>query len=201
MRGLPGADRAPPGLRAGVLRRVPGRAGARASGRARSQKKAQEIARYVLPLATHAALYHTVLGLTLLRYWRLCADLRRAPGAAGRGGEDGGRCCSRTTRCSRRSSRSRCRSRRRPSTRFYASSRRHRRGRGGRRHPRRLGRRSTGPSAGATSRLVDWKARNEETVAEAVREVLGVPARRALRRRGDPSWCWTPPATACSARR
>jgi thymidylate synthase ThyX len=36
------------------------------------QKKAQEIARYVLPLATHAYLYHTVSGLTLLRYWRLC---------------------------------------------------------------------------------------------------------------------------------
>ena len=36
------------------------------------QKKAQEIARYVLPVATHAYLYHTVSGLTLLRYWRLC---------------------------------------------------------------------------------------------------------------------------------
>lgn len=36
------------------------------------QKKAQEIARYVLPLATHAYLYHTVSGLTLLRYWRMC---------------------------------------------------------------------------------------------------------------------------------
>lgn len=36
------------------------------------QKKAQEIARYVLPLATFAYLYHTVSGITLLRYWRLC---------------------------------------------------------------------------------------------------------------------------------
>jgi len=36
------------------------------------QKRAQEIARYVLPLATEAYLYHTVSGLTLLRYWRLC---------------------------------------------------------------------------------------------------------------------------------
>ncbi|HEV2527034.1 MAG TPA: FAD-dependent thymidylate synthase [Thermomicrobiales bacterium] len=35
------------------------------------QKKAQEIARYVLPLATPAHLYHTVNGLTLLRYHAL----------------------------------------------------------------------------------------------------------------------------------
>src|SRR5690242_10325159 len=35
------------------------------------QKKSQEVARYVLPVATFAYLYHTVSGLTLLRYWRL----------------------------------------------------------------------------------------------------------------------------------
>lgn len=35
------------------------------------QKKAQEIARYVLPVATFAYMYHTVSGITLLRYWRL----------------------------------------------------------------------------------------------------------------------------------
>jgi thymidylate synthase ThyX len=35
------------------------------------QKKAQEIARYVLPVATHAHLYHTISGLTLHRYHRL----------------------------------------------------------------------------------------------------------------------------------
>ncbi len=34
------------------------------------RKKAQEIARYVLPVATFAYLYHTVSGLTLLRYHR-----------------------------------------------------------------------------------------------------------------------------------
>jgi len=32
-------------------------------------KKAQEIARYVLPVATFAYLYHTVSALTILRYW------------------------------------------------------------------------------------------------------------------------------------
>lgn len=36
------------------------------------KKRAQEVARYVLPLATHAHLYHTVSGITLLRYLRLC---------------------------------------------------------------------------------------------------------------------------------
>jgi flavin-dependent thymidylate synthase len=35
------------------------------------QKRAQEIARYVLPLATPAHLYHTVNALTLLRYYAL----------------------------------------------------------------------------------------------------------------------------------
>ncbi len=35
-------------------------------------KKSMEIARYVLPVATFAYLYHTVSVLTLLRYYRLC---------------------------------------------------------------------------------------------------------------------------------
>jgi thymidylate synthase ThyX len=39
------------------------------------KKKAQEVARYVLPVATFAFLYHTVSGITLLRYWRLCEQL------------------------------------------------------------------------------------------------------------------------------
>lgn len=38
-------------------------------------KKAQEVARYVLPVATHAHLYHTVSGLTLHRYRRLAGML------------------------------------------------------------------------------------------------------------------------------
>jgi thymidylate synthase ThyX len=38
------------------------------------QKKAQEVARYVLPLATPAHLYHTVNGLTLLRYYVLAGQ-------------------------------------------------------------------------------------------------------------------------------
>ncbi len=38
------------------------------------KKKAQEVARYVLPVATFAYLYHTVSGLTLLRYHRICRE-------------------------------------------------------------------------------------------------------------------------------
>jgi flavin-dependent thymidylate synthase len=36
------------------------------------KKKAQEVARYVLPVSIFAYMYHTVSGLTLLRYWRMC---------------------------------------------------------------------------------------------------------------------------------
>lgn len=39
------------------------------------QRRAQEVARYVLPLATPAHLYHTVNGLTLLRYYILANQL------------------------------------------------------------------------------------------------------------------------------
>jgi flavin-dependent thymidylate synthase len=39
------------------------------------KKRAQEVARYVLPVATFAFLYHTVSGITLLRYFRLCEQL------------------------------------------------------------------------------------------------------------------------------
>lgn len=34
-------------------------------------KKCFELSRYVLPVATHAYLYHTISALTLMRYWRL----------------------------------------------------------------------------------------------------------------------------------
>src|SRR5690606_36326824 len=39
------------------------------------QKRAQEVARYVLPLGTPAHLYHTINGLTLLRYYVLANQL------------------------------------------------------------------------------------------------------------------------------
>lgn len=42
------------------------------------KKKALEIARYVLPVSTFAYMYHTVNGMTLMRYYRLC-DLYDVP--------------------------------------------------------------------------------------------------------------------------
>ncbi len=39
------------------------------------KKRSQEVARYVLPIGTFAHLYHTVSGLTLFRYHRLCQQL------------------------------------------------------------------------------------------------------------------------------
>jgi flavin-dependent thymidylate synthase len=39
------------------------------------KKKAQEVARYVLPIGTFAHLYHTISGLTLHRYHRLCRQM------------------------------------------------------------------------------------------------------------------------------
>jgi thymidylate synthase ThyX len=39
------------------------------------KKKAQEIARYILPVATFAHLYHTIAGITLHRYHRLCNQM------------------------------------------------------------------------------------------------------------------------------
>jgi len=38
------------------------------------KKRAQEVGRYALPLATHAYLYHTISVVTLLRYYRLCGQ-------------------------------------------------------------------------------------------------------------------------------
>src|SRR2546427_19098 len=54
--------------------RYPARRHYRAKYDREVQKKAQEVARYVLPVATFAYLYHTISGLTLLRYYRVCRE-------------------------------------------------------------------------------------------------------------------------------
>lgn len=132
-------------------------------------KKTQEAARYVLPLATHAYLYHTVSGIVLLRYWRLCeqADMpaeqrlvvQRMVEALLEADPEyrltleeplGGGAL--------------------PETAFFASSR-----------PlldeaaaRDFAREFDGDMAGLTSKLAGHSAGAEATVAAAVREVLGV---------------------------
>ncbi len=66
-------ERLIPIVESAYYRRFPGRR-YRPEKYARAiQKKAQEIARYVLPLGTTTYLYHTISALTLLRYWHTCA--------------------------------------------------------------------------------------------------------------------------------
>lgn len=54
------------------LERYPGRKNDLKTVQRDVKKKTQEIARYVLPIGTFAYLYHTISGITLLRYWRYC---------------------------------------------------------------------------------------------------------------------------------
>ena len=53
----------------------PGRLPQREKWLGQVKKRAQEVARYVLPIATFAHLYHTISGLTLHRYHRLAHSL------------------------------------------------------------------------------------------------------------------------------
>lgn len=55
--------------------RFPGRALHREKYDKEVKKKSQEAARYCLPVATQAYLYHTISGITLLRYYRLLAQV------------------------------------------------------------------------------------------------------------------------------
>ena len=65
-----------PPVEAAYAQRFPNRVGSKA-GANQMHRKALEVARYVLPVAMFACLYHTVNTLTVLRYWRLCQQ----PGA------------------------------------------------------------------------------------------------------------------------
>lgn len=137
------------------------------------QRKAMEVARYVLPVATFTTLYHTVSGVTLFRYRRLCDSydapheqrlvveamvaevLRHDPGYAAVLEEPiplretpEWEAFHGATAAFRDDARSSAAFR----AEFDAS----------------LG--------GKVSRLVDRKPRNEELLAASVREVLGVPA-------------------------
>jgi thymidylate synthase ThyX len=164
-------------VQAAMRRRFPRRAGSKREKRD-VQKKAQEAARYVLPVATFAFLYHTVSGLTLLRYYRLCEQhdapaetrlvvrrmveelLARDPNYAAILEEPIPLAET-------------------PEALFFEAA-------GG--PPSTTTHRAfveefDAALGGRTSRLVDRKERNEETVAQAVRDVLGLP--RAALSDGD----------------
>lgn len=130
------------------------------------RKKAQEVARYVLPVATFAYLYHTVSAVTLFRYHRM-ADLYDVPAeqrlVVGRmveavlEAEPGYREILEDPLPLEET----------PEARALAALARDPGPAPGFRE------RFDGELDGRVSKLVDWKVRNEETVAEAVREVLG----------------------------
>jgi thymidylate synthase ThyX len=132
------------------------------------KKKAQEIARYVLPVATFAYLYHTVSAITLLRYHRLS----QAPDCSAEARHVIEAMVGEMLRHDplfekvleepiplEETLEARC---------FAA-------------RPSGMGASAAfvkefdADMAGHVSRLVDWKAKNEAMVADGVREVLGVP--------------------------
>ncbi len=61
-----------PIVKAGYTERYPHRSLQEKKYQTDCRKIAQEIARYILPVATFSYLYHTINGVTLLRYYRLC---------------------------------------------------------------------------------------------------------------------------------
>jgi thymidylate synthase ThyX len=136
------------------------------------RKRAQEVARYVLPVATFAYLYHTVSGITLFRYWRLCQSFD-APEeqrfVVGRMVEEVLRHDPLYERVLQD-----------PipldETPEYEAFQTIARANGAQAAFREEFDRGL---SGRTSKLIDWKARNEEVLASSVREVLGLP-RQAL---------------------
>jgi flavin-dependent thymidylate synthase len=132
------------------------------------QKRAQEIARYVLPVATFAYLYHTVSGITLFRYWRLCESFD----APAEQREVVGQMIAEVLRHDPLYAavlQDPIPLEETPEHAFFQAL-------------------ATTPAAdaafrrefdaelsGRVSRLVDWKANNEEILASSVREILGLP--------------------------
>src|SRR5262245_35511202 len=148
----------------------PGRT--RGDGRARYAgavaKRAQEIARYVLPVATFAYLYHTVSGVTLFRYWRLCESFD----APVEQREVVGQMVDEVLRRDPLYSRvlqDPIPLEETPEYALFQSLR------GSGASDAAFRREFDAELGGRVSRLVDWKANNEEVLASAVREILGIP--------------------------
>jgi thymidylate synthase ThyX len=137
------------------------------------RKRAMEAARYVLPIATFAYLYHTVSGVTLLRYWRACqqydtpTEQREVVGAmiqALLAHDPLYRTVLEEPLPLEET----------PEFRFFQTH-------GELAEPatrREFQREFDASLNGNVSRLVDWKRNNEAGLASAVREALGVPAAR-----------------------
>ncbi|HET8947884.1 MAG TPA: FAD-dependent thymidylate synthase [Candidatus Polarisedimenticolia bacterium] len=138
------------------------------------KKKAQEVARYVLPVATFAYLYHTINGITLLRYWRTCrqhdAPLEQRL-LVGRMVEE----LLRLDPAYRAVLEEPIAEDDLPEQR---AAREFLDGPDDAERVRRFRREFDEPLGGRTSLLVDYPAQNEATLAQAVREVLGLPRER-----------------------
>jgi flavin-dependent thymidylate synthase len=140
------------------------------------QKRAQEIARYVLPVATFAYLYHTISGVTLFRYWRLCESFD-APTEQRAVVERMVEEVLRHDPLYRTVLEDPIPLEETPEYALFETL-------GGSRAPGGDFRKEFDSElAGRVSRLVDWKAGNEEILASAVREIVGLP--RAALSDGD----------------
>jgi len=132
-------------------------------------KRCQEVARYVLPVATHAHLYHTVSGLTLHRYWRLCqqfdAPLEQRI-VIQRMVEEVGKIDERFMRLADDPIPLEETLEFRAFTQFHGSQRNG--------AAVKFIEEFDGELAGATSRLVDYKVNAEESLAQGVRSILGL---------------------------
>jgi thymidylate synthase ThyX len=148
--------------------------GRQGSKRAESdiRKRSQEIARYVLPVATYAYLYHTVSVITLLRYYRVAQEFDTSAEQK------------RVVRAMVEALLARepdfalilqepLPLEETPEYAYFAEAGAHEVDMA---NARRIVSEFDRQLGGATSVLVDFGAQNEEVLAGAVREVLGVPA-------------------------
>jgi thymidylate synthase ThyX len=135
------------------------------------KKKAQEVARYVAPVAALSYLYHTVSGITLLRYYRLCRQFD-APFEQRIVVEKMVDALLDLDPRYRTILEAPLDEAETPEAAFFARS------------PvapataRAFCAEFDAQLAGRTSKLIDYKVQNERVLADAVREVLGLPAGR-----------------------
>jgi thymidylate synthase ThyX len=129
------------------------------------KKKAQEVARYVLPIGTFAYMYHTVSVVTLLRYHRTCLQYD-TPLEQREVVEKMMRCLLEKDPQFEKILEEPVGSEENPEFALLTLAE------GG--GSRRFAEEFDGSLDGLTSKLIDWKARNEEIVAQSVREVFGL---------------------------
>ncbi|CAN5477365.1 FAD-dependent thymidylate synthase [soil metagenome] len=149
------------------------------------EKRSQEAARYILPVATHAYLYHTVSGLTLLRYYRLANqfDTPSEQRVVLQKMVDELLSFDRDYEITLQQPMD---AEALPEFQFFAG-----RGDANANHSRAFCEEFDGDLAGLTSKLIAFPQNGERLVADAVREILGLPTaalgdEEAIRMAADP---------------